>query len=195
MILVTGFEPFDERGYNSSAEVLALLPEEVGRHKVVTRTLPVDWQATGPQLNELLAELRPYAAVGLGMSRDALVRLERIAVNFCGATRLDCGQQPPPQEQISADGPIAYSTTLPLEAIHRALSEAGHASTISGSAGDYLCNLCFYHLMAAHRLGLVQTAGFVHVPPKLEHGGWDLSRLRSALVEVLEITVAERSTT
>lgn len=194
MILLTGFEPFDERGYNSSAEVLELLPEAVGEHKLVTRILPVDWNATGPTLDGVIRDLRPHIAIGLGMSCDPFLRLERIAVNFCGQLRLDCNGQPPAQELVSAVGPLAYRSTLPLVKIDNVLREAGHRSIISGSAGDYLCNLCFYRLMMCHSQGLVHSAGFVHVPPKLEHGGWDLSMLCAAIVLVLKTTLKERST-
>ena len=152
----------------------------------MTAELPVDWLAAGPAIRDLVARSRPSVALGLGMSRASHLQLEGIAVNKCGADRLDNGGKGPPSEKIRPDGPDTYPTGLPITEIHDALQKAHLPVKVSDSAGDYLCNLCFYTLMdCSHRLGTVERAGFVHVPPLESDGGWELHRLRGALVEIL----------
>ena len=61
-------------------------------------------------------------------------------------------------------GPAAYFSTLPLEALHDALEREGLPVEYSLSAGGYLCNAAFY--LARHALGArAVPCGFVHMPP------------------------------
>jgi len=66
-ILVTGFEPFDERGYNTSSMVLELLPRAFAGRPVEVRTLPVAWGTAGTELEAALDELRPGLVICLGL--------------------------------------------------------------------------------------------------------------------------------
>ena len=42
-LLITGFNPFDERGYNTSAAILEELPPAVGDFHLHKAVLPVEW--------------------------------------------------------------------------------------------------------------------------------------------------------
>ncbi len=73
MILLTGFEPFGGLAQNPSAAVA----QAVGGGPVEAAVLPVDYEAVGPCLQDLLA--RPWDAVvllGVAVGRSAL-SLER----------------------------------------------------------------------------------------------------------------------
>ena len=189
-VLVTGYEPFDERGYNTSSDVLERLPRRFSGMKLFTATLPVVWRRAGGAIADLVARHRPEVAIALGMSREAQLGLERIAVNFQTRVRPDNDQQLPRTERIEASGPPAYFTTLDIDAAHTALTERRFESTISGWAGGYLCNFAFYRLahLQAQDNGLRQ-AGFVHVPPRPDDGGWSLERLHDALQCLLEAAI------
>jgi len=76
-----------------------------------------------------------------------------------------------------------------------ALRAAGVAAEPSDDAGGYLCNECFYRLVA--RASPPASAGFVHVPaigaPNPLGGTYDLETLRRAVRLVVERTVAHAS--
>ena len=185
-LLVTGFEPFDERGYNTSSAVLAVLPDRIGELRIVTTELPVDWVSVGPIIEDVLTEHRPEAAVGLGMSRTGYLAIEQTAANLCARDRPDNAGKLAASKKIRLDGPASYPTDLPALEIQRALEKAGMPAKLSDSAGSYLCNLAFYSLVdCRHRLGLAIRAGFLHVPPLETDGGWPLERLAEGLVLAL----------
>ncbi|MCK9526651.1 MAG: pyroglutamyl-peptidase I, partial [Limnochordia bacterium] len=66
---------------------------------------------------------------------------------------------------IVAGAPAAYFSTLPIRAIMEKLHQAGIPSSISNSAGTYVCNHTMYgilHHIAVNELPTM--AGFVHIP-------------------------------
>lgn len=190
-VLVTGFGPFDERAVNTSAAVLEHLPPQVGDCEIITQILPVSWAETPKALQGALTRTSPVIAVGLGMSRNPWVALERIAVNFRALDRLDGTGSRAPHERISDDGPLAYRSDLRLESLQRRLEVAGVPVRISGSAGDYLCNAVFYLLMRARTSGVPRRAGFVHLPPLPDDSGLPLKQSIQAVNTILDLVCAD----
>ena len=160
MILLTGFEPFGGLAKNPSAEVAQALAGD----GVEAAVLPVDYERVGPALEALLA--RDWEAVvlmGVAVGRSNL-SLERVAINFRDRARPDNAGRVPARPAIVPGGPPAYFTTLPVDALHASLAQAGVPVEISLSAGAYLCNAAFY--LARHALDAKGTpCGFVHLPP------------------------------
>lgn len=187
-VLVTGFVPFDERLVNTSEAVLALLPKSLDDSTVVTASLPVSWTETPRALTEVILRVRPEVVIGLGMSRSSWVALERIAVNFRALDRLDPSGGRAAHERIAEDGPIAYRSDLPLDRIQTRLDREGIPSRISGSAGDFLCNVAFYLMLRARTSGVPRRAGFVHVPALPDDGGLSLDQSARAVAVVIEET-------
>lgn len=185
-VLVTGFVPFDERSINTSQAVLAHIPPQIGACTIVTESLPVTWTETPRALMDAVLRVRPDVAIGLGMSRTPWVALERIATNFRARDRLDPRGARPAHERIADDGPVAYRSDLPLDAIQRRLEREGIPSRISGSAGDFLCNVAFYLLLRSRTSGVPRSAGFMHLPPLPEDGGLPLEQSLVAVVATLE---------
>ena len=62
-------------------------------------------------------------------------------------------------EQISAEGPAAYMTPLPVHDMIAAMQSAGIPAQLSLSAGAYVCNDVYYALLSCFERGL-----FLHVP-------------------------------
>jgi pyroglutamyl-peptidase len=160
MILVTGFEPFGGLVRNPAGEVARALEGD----GVAAAVLPVDYGKVGEALEGELA--RPLDAVillGFAIGR-ARVALERVAINFRDPQRTDNAGRTPASPEIVPDGPAAYFSTLPLEALRSRIAAAGIPVEISLSAGAFLCNTAFY--LARHRLEAQGTpCGFVHLPP------------------------------
>ena len=98
---------------------------------------------------------------------------------------------------ISRQGPVAYWSTLPIKAIVRALQQRGLPSSVSQTAGTFVCNHVFYSLMHELRGQKKIRGGFIHVPwlPEQAPAGQPsltLAVLTSALAVALETAVKVR---
>lgn len=165
-ILLTGFTPFGELHENPSR----LIVEQVARRglfpALITAILPTEYAASEQAVRELILTRRPAAVVSIGVAagRDA-INLERAALNLNDAPIADNAGDLANGRLIAADGPAAYWSTLPLEAMHDALHQRGIPAVISNHAGAYVCNHIFYstrHLV--EQMGLSAMCGFIHVP-------------------------------
>jgi pyroglutamyl-peptidase len=175
LVLVTGFEPFGGEHLNPSwMAVQALHGRRIGSHRIVGMQLPTVFGQSLDVLREGLTSLRPDLVVCTGQAggRTAL-SLERIAINVNDARIPDNASAQPVDTPVVTGGPAAYFTTLPIKAMHKALTDAGIAAEVSQTAGTFVCNHAFYglmHLLAtlpelAHTRG-----GFIHVPWLPEQG-------------------------
>lgn len=171
-VLLTGFEPFAGDAHNPSwpaAETAAAVLREQGIRAGAVR-LPCVFATAGPVLDQALAEHRPEVviAVGLAGGRRA-VAVERVAVNLQDARIPDNEGQQPAGEPVVAGGPVAWFATLPVKRVAAAIGGAGIPVELSLSAGSFVCNHVFAHLMdRAGALG-IRAAGFIHVPWDTEH--------------------------
>jgi pyroglutamyl-peptidase len=176
-VLLTAFDPYDDWAENASwlalAEFVRQMPEEP---RITTRRYPVDFDELPERLSDDLALGFDYA-VHLGQSpRDAVVTLEKIGINIRGERGLPAEAFGP----LSAEGPAAYQSSLPLDRIAARLRDAGIPVQVSHHAGTFLCNAALYlsHHIAA---GLNQPtrAMFVHLPlsPGQVNGGANLPSL------------------
>ena len=165
-VLLAGFEPFDGAATNPSWEAVHLLARRgiVGA-SVATLRLPVEFGRAGERLRAEIADLAPELVIVAGLDSTArAVRLERLAVNLDDARIPDnAGRQPVDVPSVEG-APLARHTTLPVKAIYAELVEAGIPAALSMSAGGFVCNHVFMHLLdALERTGA--RGGLVHVPP------------------------------
>jgi pyroglutamyl-peptidase len=156
MILLTGFEPFGTYKDNPSAEVAeALHGHTVGHDTVQSAVLPVHHARAAALVADLVRDAAPRAIVHLGLAGGrARIALERVAVNVMDFEIADNAGYRATGEVCVPDGPAAYFSTLPLEAMLEALTAAGVPAYLSSTAGTYLCNQTFYttrHHLASHR--------------------------------------------
>jgi pyroglutamyl-peptidase len=170
-ILLTGFEAFGSVSENPSQRVVEhFMAKPLAAEQqvtLITAVLPVDYAAASHILPELLAKHRPDAVLMLGVAqmRDS-INLERIALNINDAKIADNAGNQKSGQPIVDDAPVAYRSTLPLEAMYTAIQSAGIAVTYSNHAGAYLCNHVFYlarHSLECAGLGHI-PCGFIHLP-------------------------------
>jgi pyroglutamyl-peptidase len=160
-VLVTGFEPFGGAGVNASQRLVEALAAEPPQ-ELATAVLPVAWARAAAELGHALEREQPELVVCFGQADGrAHVEVERFALNFDDGTD-DAGEQR--RAEIVPGGPVAYRSSLPVDAIVDALRAAGIPAAASRDAGGFLCNHVFYALMRAlaDRAGV--RGGFVHVP-------------------------------
>jgi pyroglutamyl-peptidase len=167
-VLVTGFSVFPGAPANPTAWVIDTLLRDKWHPKgaqIFARTLPVRFDLWEREMEPLLAEVRPDIVVAFGLSAKATgVTLESTAHNIVAIDRPDHTGACAARACVIDDGPKHYATALPLARIETALRNAKIPVSPSDSAGDYLCNLTFYRLMALAAQGGPQMAGFIHVP-------------------------------
>lgn len=165
-VLVTGFEPFGGSGLNPSAEVAqALQGRALGAGAtVVGVVLPCAFRDALQALAESLRQHRPQLVLALGQAEGRTdLSIERVALNVDDARIPDNRGRQPVDEPVVPGAPAAYFSTLPIKALVAGLKAAGHAASISQTAGTFVCNHVFYGLQHA-LAGSGVRSGFMHVP-------------------------------
>lgn len=191
-ILLTGFEPFGGDARNPSGEAVSELGRRWGgSDRLVTEALPVAYDEAGAALRALLAAHAPDVVIATGLAGGrSRVTPERVAINLRDARIPDNAGAQPIDQPCVAGGPAAHFATLPVKAIARAVDGSGIPSTVSHTAGTFVCNHVMYVALdeAARRPGM--RAGFVHMPWSDETAPDGAPSLPSAaLVRALEIAV------
>lgn len=190
-ILVTGFEPFGGLAINPTQQLVERLEgRSVPGVELHTGLLPVEYDECLRVVLERIDRLEPDAVIacGLAAGRSAITP-ERIAINVkdTGADHAiaDNGGRRPRDERIN-DGPDGIFSTLPIRAIEQALVGAGIPTTISNTAGTYICNNTMYGVLDhLRRRESPALAGFIHFPASTELAASD-PRLASMPLDLME---------
>ena len=167
IILLTGFEPFNQETINPSWEaVRALQGWHEGDFVVHARQLPCVFGHAKKVMHQAVEELQPSIVIAVGQAGGRPdLSIERIAINIDDAPIADNQMRQIVDQPIVNSGPAAYFSTLPIKAIVHALREAGLPASVSQTAGTFVCNHVFYGLMhQAHEWGTTMRAGFIHIP-------------------------------
>jgi pyroglutamyl-peptidase len=161
--LVTGFEPFGGAEVNASQKLVeALAVDPPSELELATAVLPVVWARAADELVNALEREQPQFVVCFGQADGrAHVAVERFALNFDEGSDEEGEAR---SADISTDGPVAYRSSLPVDAIVDALRADGIPAAASRDAGGFLCNHVFYALMGALAGRPGVRGGFVHVP-------------------------------
>lgn len=160
-VLATGFEPFDGAAVNPSQRLVEALDGEVA-----TALLPVSYARAADALREAVRAHEPETVVCFGQADGRTgISVERFAHNLDEAATTDNDAAGGSGAPIDPDGPAAYASTLPVDAIVEALRAEGIPAAPSRDAGGFLCNHVFYVLMRTlERERPGAAGGFVHVP-------------------------------
>jgi pyroglutamyl-peptidase len=197
--LLTGFQPFGGAKDNPSWEMLKPLSgQTIAGYQIETVELPVLYDEMAKPLVKAIAQHQPRIVICFGQGGNH-IQVERIARNgYHPANYPDNKQRRPPREQIAPDGAAEIPTRLPVDAIVTALNGASLTAAASNDAGGYLCNECFYRLMAhADTPGAkgIVTRGFIHVPQvgtrNAAGGVYTIEDLTRAVRIVIETTMRE----
>ena len=163
--LVSGFEPFGGAASNPSGEAArALHGQFVAGRRVEGVQLPCVFGDSAAALLDAVDRVRPALVLCLGLapSRSGFWP-ERVAVNLDDARIADNAGAQPADRPVVAGAPAAYFATLPVKAMVAALRADAWPAELSHSAGTYVCNHVFFHLMHALAPRGGPPAGFMHV--------------------------------
>ena len=162
-VLLTGFEPFYKASSNPTQEIVREI--EGGKlPNVITAVLPVEFGRSGLIACQLIDEFKPDVVIALGQAEGrSQITPEKIAINLDSARIPDNAGNMPNNIQIISGGADGLFSTLPVDDIVGKLKEADIPTSISYSAGTFVCNHIFYVIQNHCKLLNIQS-GFVHVP-------------------------------
>ena len=188
-ILLTGFEPFGDLEINPSRLIVEHVRDQQ-RPDLIALVLPTEYQGAGSGIAAAIRDYQPDAILSLGVAQSRkTISLERVAINVDDAALADNAGVIASGERIALEGPAAYWSTLPLDAMKWALVAHDIPVSISNHAGTYVCNHTFYS--ARHTLeclGLSIPCGFIHVPDLERRSGEKVTGLPiETMIQAVEL--------
>lgn len=163
-LLITGFDPFGGETVNPAWEAVKLLPDSIGDYTLCKLMIPTIFGLGAAAVLEFAMDLQPDVILCVGQAGGrAAVTPERIAVNIRDAKIPDNMGNQPRGSFVDEEGPAAYFSTLPVEAMAQAIRDTGLPGAVSNSAGAFVCNDTMYILLHNYA-GTDVRVGFIHVP-------------------------------
>ena len=163
-LLITGFEPFGGEKINPSWEAVKLLPDEIGDFSITKAEIPVVFGKAAETVLKIAEELSPDAVICVGQAGGrAGITPEMIGVNLRFASIPDNEGNQPKDVPVIGNGENAYFSTLPVRKMSEAIAESGIASSVSYSAGTYVCNDLIYSVLHHYKTTDIKAC-FIHVP-------------------------------
>ncbi len=196
-ILLTGFEPFNGEEINPSWELVKTLNNKIlSDFEIISEQIPTVFNKSAKVLKQYIDKYQPKIIICFGQAGGSQgVRLERVAINLDDASISDNDGNQPVDKTILENGPNAYFTKLPVRQISQELNNVSIPNFLSLSAGSYVCNHLFFHLM--NEIKSTETiGGFIHIPfldkqvvNKKNTFSLDLETLQKALNIILETII------
>ena len=187
-LLITGFDPFGGETTNPSWEAVKKLPDTLGDFVLCKLEIPTVFGIAAETVLKKADEVQPDVILCIGQAGGrAAVTPERIAVNIRDARIPDNAGNQPAGDFVIPEGPAAYFATVPVVAIEEHIAAAGIPTTVSNSAGAFVCNDTLYALLH-HFANTPVAVGFIHVPYLPEQGSpnMPLDDIVSALTAAIE---------
>lgn len=166
-VLITGFGPFPGVRINPSAALARLVGENRRWHRlgwqVSRHEFPTRYGVVAEEIARLAAGPAPDCVILLGVAaRSKAMRIELLARNRVSRTLRDAGAGRP-GSGIIAPGAMAIRPGRHAgKALVQVLRMAGAPAEASLSAGRYVCNFAYWHMLAA--MPRETKVLFVHVP-------------------------------
>ncbi len=186
-VVIFGYEPFLEFKENPSGLIAqSLNGREIAGHRVKGITLPVEYSRLEEIIVDTLNREKPTLALGLGLAAGRnVVTPEKIAVNYKHATEPDNTGKIILAEKIDASQPDGLFANFPVEGMVEELNRRGVPSSLSLSAGAYLCNNAMFLIVReARKAGF--SGGFIHIPCHAEYVAREQKNLPSLPLSTIE---------
>ena len=146
-VLITGFDPFGGAAINPAFEAVKLLPDTIEGAKIHKLEIPTVFKKDGEVLAKAIEEKNPDIVICVGQAGGRSdISVEKVAINLMEARIPDNEEQP-------------------VKAMVSKVKEAGIPSSVSYTAGTFVCNDIMYRLLyLADKEGKNLKGGFIHVP-------------------------------
>ena len=164
-IVLTGFDPFGGESVNPAWEAVKLVKAPAGA-ELIRLEVPTVFGRSIRTVMESVRLHRPDAVVCVGQAAGrSEITPERVAINIADASIPDNEGNQPCDEPIVPGGETACFSTLPVKAMVEAIRAAGLPSSLSNTAGTFVCNQLMYGLLYhISREFPGMRGGFIHVP-------------------------------
>lgn len=163
-LLISGFDPFGGESINPSFEAVRLLPDVIGEYELERIELPTVFGRAAEIMIEKIKQTRPDAVICVGQAGGRKgITPEVIGINLREASIADNAGNMPKNEKIRAGAPDGIFSTLPVREMVEAIKAQDLPSSLSFSAGAFVCNDLLYSLLYEFRETDVKI-GFIHVP-------------------------------
>jgi pyroglutamyl-peptidase len=165
VVLVTGFEPFDNYTVNPSQLIAeALNGTMLNDAEIVGVVLPVDFNESVEMTTDAIQYYQPDLVLCLGLNaRSQDIRVEKIGLNLKRYPKDDGTWSFP--RRIDVAGPFLRITPLHTVDIVQKIREANISVQQSFFAGTYVCNAVFYQVLGyLSQQDISRKMGFIHVP-------------------------------
>jgi len=165
-ILVTAFDPFGGESINPALEAVKLMKDTIEGAEIVKLEIPTVFGKSIEKTANAIQKENPDAVLCVGQAGGRFeVTPERVAINVDDARIPDNEGNQPIDKPIYEDGEPAYFATLPVKAMVEAIRKEGVPSSLSNSAGTFVCNHIMYGVLyEIAKMNKEIRAGFVHVP-------------------------------
>ncbi|MBQ5868365.1 MAG: pyroglutamyl-peptidase I [Lachnospiraceae bacterium] len=165
-VLVTGFDPFGGESINPAWEAVKVIKDEIAGAEVVKMQIPTVVGKSIAKIHDKMVEINPDIVIAVGQAGGRFgVTPERVAINVTDARIPDNEGNQPIDEPIFADGDAAYFSNLPVKAMVQEIKNAGYPTSLSNTAGTYICNHVMYGILYYIQKEFPNVrGGFIHVP-------------------------------
>ena len=163
-LLITGFDPFGGADRNPAREAVMALPSVIGDYEIIPLEIPTVFGKAAETVLRAAQELCPDAILCIGQAAGrATITPEVVGINLRNASIPDNAGNQPQHTPVVEGAPAAYFSTLPVREMVAAIQGAGLPSSLSYSAGVFVCNDLLYTLLH-HYNGTSTRVGFIHIP-------------------------------
>jgi pyroglutamyl-peptidase len=164
-LLLSAFDPFEGEAVNPALEAVKLVPGKIGGTEIVKLEVPTVFRKSIACLVAAMEKEKPDVVLCVGQAGGRFdITPERVAINMDDA-RIPDNEGKQPVGPIYEDGDTAYFATLPIKAMVKKIRDAGLPSSISNTAGTFVCNHIMYGLLYHIAKSFPRIkGGFIHVP-------------------------------
>lgn len=165
-LLLTGFDPFGGEPINPAWEAVKAVANQIDDVEVVKVMVPTVFYKSIETVQKKMEEVQPDVVLCIGQAGGRFdLTPEFVAINLNDARIPDNEGNQPLEGAIFEDGPTAYFTSLPVKAMVQEIKKAGIPSSVSFSAGTYVCNHLMYGVLYTIEKQYPNVrGGFMHVP-------------------------------
>ncbi|MCR5289579.1 MAG: pyroglutamyl-peptidase I [Treponema sp.] len=165
-LLLTAFDPFGGDSVNPALEAVKQVKDIIGDVTIVKLEVPTVFKKSVATVQAAIEREKPDAVLCIGQAGGRFdITPERVAINIDDARIKDNEGNQPIDTPIFPDGEPAYFSTLPIKAMVQSIKKAGLPSSVSNTAGTFVCNHLMYGVLytLAKKYPNIR-GGFMHVP-------------------------------
>ena len=165
-LLLTAFTPFGGESINPALEAVKQVKDKISNLDIVKLEVPTVFNKSIQTVIEAMEKEKPDYVLCVGQAGGrAGITPERVAINIDDARIPDNEGNQPIDRTIYSDGENAYFSNLPVKAMVEAVKKEGLTSSLSNSAGTYVCNHLMYGVLYhIDKIYKGMKGGFIHVP-------------------------------